>query len=442
MRFGTELPHCEPDGEYYAHLKHIVVLDHQPGESLEGDEDDESFTSLRELVGAEAFDVFYGPRLRLAASGSLGQDFVSRFPGTHVPELGNAGQVCSIGALALDRFMRLARWQGGVLDGSEGSVFATESTPRAQVWPWAFPEPELTTIVPAPIRPVVSEARLALFGDQVLQDPDPLSLIEMAWSPRTLSHHDQVFLHAGRQIISGRDRDLPFLFELEDTLAHASWLRGHPCAGRGFYRGCYLEVSLMALPTIRNTELAQTSRVLQELRSLIERGFAPIIVNEYGANVDGTHRQTASWLWNLLHRLPASSLDLNSDRLHAHVVVFLTQYAGLMGPVTVREVLRILRELIVDPSSRQILEMEVLPATLHHPQVWRLPVLFLREASWPTVRYREYLDGQHAVRVDPLVYDRMYEDPSMVLPAHGQGPYHLTDRELAPWFDILAINRS
>ena len=440
MKFQTSLPYREPDGVYYADLKHIAVLDHQPGEALQDEEDGEPFTVVREFVEEEAFDAFYGPRLALASGGILGHDFVARFPGTHVPDLGNEGRVCSIGSLAFDRFVRAAAWQGGVLDESQEAVFTTELTPRAEIWPWTFPEPELTTIVPAPTRPVVSEERLQEFAQQLLQDRDPLRLIESAWSPRTLTSHDRLLLLAGNKMVSSRDRSLPFLFELEDTLACATWLQDHPCVGRGFYRGCYLEVSLMSLAKIRNTELAQTPRVLQELRSLIERGFAPIVVNEYGANVDGTHRQTASWLWNLLHGLPVTALDLSSDRLLAHVASFLAQHADHMGPVTVREVLRILAELIVDPVSRRVLATEILPATRLHPQVWQLPVLFLREASWPTVRYREYLGGERAVRVDPLVYDRMHEDPSLVLPAHGQGPYHLTDRELVPWFSILAIN--
>jgi len=440
MNFTTTLPYREPDGTYYANLKHITILDHQPGEDLAGETVDESFAALREALGEETFDNFYGPRLRLAAAWILGHDFIARFPGTHVPDLGNDGRVYSVGSLALDRFVRAARWQGGVMDEGDKPVFSLESTPRVAHWPWAFPEPEITTIVPAPVRPVASEEVLRAFSEQLLSSGDPLRMIESAWSPRTRPGHDDQSRLLASVCLQGGVPGLPLLFELEDVIAHARWMRRQVCVGRGVYRGCYLEVYMQALQAIRNTELAQTLRVLQELRSLIERGFAPIVVNEYGANVDGTHRQTASWLWNLLHRLSVQDLNLSADRLHTHVAAFLAQYADLMGPVTVREVLRILAELIRDPASRQVLAHEILPATFHHPQVWKLPVLFLREASWPTVRYREYLDGERAVRVDPLVYEAMRDDPSLVLPAHGQGPYHLTDRELVPWFNILAIN--
>lgn len=442
MNFRTVLPYREPDAAFYADLKHITVLDHQPSEAFEGGEDAEPFIALDRFVSAESRDAFYGPRLELAQRGILGHDFISRFPGTHVPDLGNAGQVRSVGSLAYDRFLRLARWQGGVLDESTEPVFTTGSTPRAGVWPWAFPEPELMTIIPAPTRSVVSDLRLKLFLDQLLLDQDPLRLIESAWSPRTGSKHGKTTQEVAKEILGRRDPNPPFLFELEDALACATWMQNHSSVGRGFYRGCWLEVSLMHLTAIRNTELAQTARVLQELRSLITRGFAPIVVNEYNANVDGTHRQTASWLWNLLHGLSVTALDLSSDQFYTHVASFLARHVDLMGPVTAREVLRILAELIVDPASHRVLATEILPATRSHSQVWQLPVLFLREASWPTVRYREYLGGDRAVRVDPLVYQRMNEDASLVLPAHGQGPYHLTDRELVPWFDILAINRT
>lgn len=440
MQFQTCLPHREPDGDYYADLKKIQVVDHQPGEPLGSDDTSKPFTVLREIVGVDAYDTFYGPRLQRAAEGTLGHDFIACFPGTHVPDLGNAGRLHSVGSLALDRFMRAALWQGGVLDDGDQPVHSIEATPRATHWPWSVPEPELVTIIPAPIRPVADEARLREFGDALVRSDDPLRDIEFAWSPRTDNLLDEESRTIATACLRGCEPGLTHLFELEDVFAHVQWARDQICVGRGVYRGCYLEVYLQDLAAIRNTEIAQTARVLQELRSLVERGFAPIVVNEYRANVDGTHRQTASWLWNLIHRLDASALALSADRLHSHVATFMGHFADRMGPVTMREVLRILTELIIDPSSRRVLVQEILPATFRHPQVWQLPVLFLREKSWPTVRYREYLGGDRAVRVDPLVYQMMDRDPSLVLPAHGQGPYHLTDRELVYWFDVLALN--
>lgn len=441
MKFTTKLPFRDPDGGFYADLKQIAVVDHQPGEAFGETTLPPFLADLREQMGEERFDLFYGPRLYLASRGDVGKDFLARFPGTHVPHLGNKGQVYSLGSLAIARFMRASLWQGGVLcDGSE-KVFTIEETPPACVWPWQYPEPRLSTIVPMAHRGTVSHERLQVFLRDVVQVSEPLEAIESAWSFHASSRHSALSREWFEQITNEGDKSLPFLFELEDTLAQLSWVREHDCVGHGFYRGCYLELYLMELSEIRNTEIAQTGRVLQELCTLIDRGFAPVVVNEYGANVDGTHRQTASWLWNLLHGLSVEDLSLSSPRLQSHIVSFLSEYKDQMGPVTVREVLRILAELIKDPTSRLVLIQQILPAVRIHPRVRRLPVLFLREASWPTVRYREYLGGERAVRVDPLIYERMDADPSLVLPAHGQGPYHLTDRELVYWFDVLSINR-
>ncbi|NQV90441.1 hypothetical protein HQ487_03485 [Candidatus Uhrbacteria bacterium] len=441
MEFKTDLPFREPDGGFYADLKHIVVVDHQPGVSFGDAVLVPGFSALREEVGNDRFDLFYGPRLSLAGRGDLGHDFLARFPGTHVPLLGNRGHVYSLGSLAIDRFLRASAWQGGVLSDGTDEIFSIEETPRAHLWPWRYPEPALSTIIPAAERKLVSEARLQTFSDDVLSSGDPIKLIETAWSPHTRSRHEVAQGDQMRQCLQEHKRNLPLLFELEDTLAHLYWTREHPCVGQGFYRGCYLELYLMELSEIRNTEIAQTGRVLQELCTLIERGFAPVVVNEYGANVDGTHRQTASWLWNLLHGLTVQDLHLDSSTIHEHIARFMNAYKEQMGPVTVREVLRIFAELIDDPVSCIVLAQKILPMTHVHPQIRQLPVLFLREASWPTVRYREYLGGERAVRVDPLIYERMEANPSLVLPAHGQGPYHLTDRELVYWFDVLSINR-
>ena len=444
MNFKTSLPYREPDGEFYAHLKHLTVMDHQPGESLHGVLSGDSFRSICEYVGEEAYEFFYGCRLKAALCAQTGHDHLARFPGTHVPSIGNNGRVYSLGSLAWDRFVRACAWEGGALDSIDQLPFTLEPVSHCQWWPWSVPEPGLTAIIPSSKRPIVCENQLLQMKHSVLFGEDPMRIIEQSWSPRTRSFHKENASEIARAVLSDlkvSPASIPFLFELEDVLGYGQWTHARTCVGRGVYRGCWLEVYLLPLSEIRNTEIAQTPRVLQELLSLIERGFAPLVVNEYGANVDGTHRQTASWLWNLLSGLDPGDLRLNSSDLQTHVRSFVDKNTESMGPVTIREVLRILAEFILDETSLCVLKNRVLPHMKDNGQITHLPVMFLRETTWPTVRYREYLGGEKAVRVDPLVYERMSQDPSLVLPAHGQGPYHLTDRELVYWFDVLAINR-
>lgn len=182
MHFQSDLPYREPDGEYYAQLKHIAVVDHQPGEAFNGDALGGGFDVVRDIVGPDRFDLFYGPRLRLAARNVLGRDFVARFPGTHVPDLGNRGVLRSLGSLAYDRFRYTAGIRGGVLCDPEEHVFTLEPTPRATLWPWRTAEPELVTIIPAPTRPIVSLPERLAWETRLRTQSDPLEVISTAWS--------------------------------------------------------------------------------------------------------------------------------------------------------------------------------------------------------------------------------------------------------------------
>jgi hypothetical protein len=441
MEFETDLPFTEPDAQAYEALKGVHTIDHQPGTAL-SESSLLADSPLVNMFGPARFEAFIRPRLVTAMLGLTGREHLARFPGTLVPALGNNGSQASLGSLLYDRFQAASYFQGGVCSSGRVEPFSTHSTQPCEYWPWSYPEPPLVTIVPDAQREDPNgnaQTLLNRLGNREYECP--LSAIRRGWAPLTGKPLPKVHDEVARVSLEAGWHSVPFYFELEDALAYALWLDGKKSVGMGVYRGCWLEVYLWPLRGIRNTELAQTPRVLQELHTLITRGFAPIVINEYGANVDGTHRQTASWIWNLLHCLEASDLETSSqDELDRKVTSFATHHAQDMGPVMTREVLRIFAEFMDDPASRTALTQVIFPKTRELPEIAAMPVIPLREQSWPTVRYHEYIGGMRAVRVDPAVYAAMRDRPELVLPAHGHGPYHLTDRALVPWFNVLEIN--
>lgn len=443
MRFKTNLPYKDPSHEHYGAGKGFTAIQKQVATSLPNTEYDSVWNPLAELVGEQRFRHFVRPRLELARRGIRQGEHLAAFPGTQVPALGNHGVTSNLGSLAIDRFLTTADMFGGVCDRSSGDRWHIEDAPMVELWPWSVPQPQLRTITPAANRSYYPRAAKEFL--RVLEGGrynNPLSVIQRAWCRHGHYSLTAMYQRVGKKLQKEVCSSPTFLFELEDVLSRAKWTNTLEWVGAGVYAGCWLEVYLCPIQRIRNQELAVTERVLQELETLVTDGYAPLVMNEYSANVDGTHRQVASWIWNLLHHIDDNTFGHQYEPQVLNVMVsnFARQHGERMGHVTLREVLRIFAEFMQDPKSRSVIVEKIYPLTKQHPEIRCLPVVLLREQTWPTVRFKEYLSGQAAVRVDPHIYYMMRSDSALALPAYGEGPYHFTDRTRIPWFDVLGIN--
>lgn len=230
---------------------------------------------------------------------------------------------------------------------------------------------------------------------------------------------------------------LAFSFELEAVLGCLEHSWSLNITSYGEYKGCWVEVGRLPISQIQCTELVVVKRILAELVNIRTKGFAPIIVNEFGSDTDGTHRIVATWTWNLLRSIGDRECIIGDPQFHEAVKQFILRHENDMGPVVVRESLRALAEILTDPDMRVILASEVLPYVGRYYPVTHLPVLLLPEYSCGAVIKGPYDEGVASYRVDPSIYEYLSRDHSCVLPARG--PYHLTDRALLPWFGILEL---
>lgn len=397
---------------------------------------------------------YYGPRLSAAKQGDL-RSFIAFFPGHTVPGSGANSSTRVVGTLALTRFENLLQLGGGFpkigpfqKEGADQYTLADED--QVDEWPWRYVEqPKLRMIHPAHINGEVGEdtvtqlkrwieeqVRLHLETGRVRE---ALSLIRRCWSPHT---REPIWapetIEAGGTLFRwamASNSLLTCAFEIESIISHIQYSWPLNISGYGEYKGSWVEVGRLPITAIRCTELAVTKRILHELVNLRTKGFAPIIVNEYGCDTDGTHRLVGTWTWNLLGVLVGVGVDLASEEVQRRVSIFIRENRTEMGEIVVHEVLRSLVEMLRDQQAKQELEREVLPHVGQYYPITHLPVLLLAEYSCGAVIKGPYDDGVASYRVDPTVYERMAQDSSLTLPARG--PYHLTDRAPLPWFQIL-----
>ncbi len=436
--FASPLPHTPADADLYRRLKGVVPIVQRVPEFV----DDPG--AAPDGASPDAWP-FWHARLAAAANGGA---CGSRFPGSVLPGPGAGSAVEAVGALALDRFRSAVRHPHGLIVSGEASVATRELQPEER-WPWTgIEQPSLVEVVfdtsPEPPR---DEAALAAEIARVRPDADGIRLAHRLWCPGRDAPEvpDSLLATLVERFPAARDNPVPFAWELEEFLGHRSEGRAWNGHGHGFWNGFWLEVGLAPIDRIFPTELAVGARLAAELVTLPERGFAPLVVNEYGCDTDGTHRLLAAWLFNLCRSLDPAVLADRSRRL-PHLRGRVVEWVGgrlepflVPRPLLVREGLRFLADALIEPALWSAFLTAVRKARAA-PAIRQLPTTFLREGTWETVVKREYDVTGRSVRVDPRVYAALAANPNLVLPARG--PYHRTDRALLPWFDVLAINRA
>ncbi|MBT9169486.1 MAG: hypothetical protein DDT19_02846 [Syntrophomonadaceae bacterium] len=406
---------------------------------------------------------YYSLRLVAAAHGTRKQ-YITRFPGHTVPGSGAGANTRYTGSLALERFEHLLSLAGGFppigpfADRCATPKHTIEDAPLVD-WPWdRVEQPRLKILVPTRMEATATQEEKyellswlqrgieSLVGPEVVPVCELFALISSAWSPYTRSRvYAPETIRAARHILNEVKANtkkewcdwLAFAFELETCLSCIEYSWPLNVTSYGVYKGCWVEVGRLPIAKIQSTELVVVKRVLAELVNIRTKGFAPIIVNELGCDTDGTHRLVASWLWNLIQELDARALVADHPELVYPVKRFIEVHARDMGPAVVREVLRSLAEILANAEMRDVLATEVLPYVTRYYPITHLPVLLLPEYSCGAVIKGPYDEGTASYRVDPTVYEYLARDPSCVLPARG--PYHLTDRALLPWFEVLEL---
>ncbi len=406
------------------------------------------------LMG-KLWDWYYGPRLSAAKQG-LTDSFPAFFPGHTVPGPGASANTRHVGTLAFDRFKKLLDLNGGLpkigpLEGREPEHITTH-VEQIDEWPWRFvDQPNLKVIhsargqdTPDSMNTATTRKLLKWIEEQIHtyveagKTRETLSFVRQCWSPYTKEPvWSPETVNAARHLPQHADTHnlLQMVFEVEMIISHVQYSWPLNINGYGEYNGSWLEVGRLPITAIRCTELAVTERVLHELINVRTKGFAPIVVNEWGCDTDGTHRLIGSWMWNLLASLRKVKVTFDSDDVQGHVATFVNEHRVQMGEIVVREVLRSLEEILRNERMRNTLERDALPHVGKYYPITYLPVLLLPEYSCGAVIKGPYDDGVGCHRVDPRVYEMMAKDSSLTLPARG--PYHLTDRAPLPWFKVL-----
>lgn len=232
---------------------------------------------------------------------------------------------------------------------------------------------------------------------------------------------------------------LPLLFQLESSLMYAKIMNEREKMAEGFFSYSWIEVARTPVELIRSTELIDEKRAIDEVVSIFEKGWAPIITDERMNNTDGSHRAIAARVWSLLHYLSENKLireSIGSKRLQNGVKSFVKSRKDMTG-LTLRETLRVTQALLDDPKySKQ--KSNIFQAIKRLGDVTHVPTILLREQEACCVVKSPFDESGKIIGVDPLVEFTLTNGRSD-LTLGSRGPYHRSDKTPAPWFDIFSM---
>lgn len=261
------------------------------------------------------------------------------------------------------------------------------------------------------------------------------------WSHETLAQISRALALHKKAIT--RANLLPFLFELEALASHLSLSERSANFARGVFAGNFIEVAMAPITTMKATEFCVRERLFDELINLSSRGFAPVVINEYGLVSDGNHRLTASYVWNVLKYCQDLEWCMDNSAFQKRVAGFavavknglLKQQTGTVSAVSLHEALNHLSYFLCRPDWRSRLISYTKPLLKRHDFIDELPVIVLPEYLSGAVVKANYDDGIGTERACPSIYEAMYLNDHLVLPPRAS--YHFTDAALLPWFTVL-----
>jgi hypothetical protein len=251
--------------------------------------------------------------------------------------------------------------------------------------------------------------------------------------------------YVGQEAAINADNILPFLFELEAMVSHISLGEKRESFARGVFAGNFIDVSLAPLTSIKATEFCVRERLFDEVINLSSRGFAPVVINEYGLVADGNHRLTAAYVWNVLKYAQDLEWSLDNVEFHKRIAAFPAAVeAGLLktnsavSPVSLHQALGHLASFLCRPDWRARLNTYTRPLLKRHDFIHELPVVMLPEYLSGAVVKSLYDEGEKIERACPSIYEAMSLNEHLVLPPRAS--YHFTDAALLPWFTVLKSN--
>jgi hypothetical protein len=399
---------------------------------------------------------FFSRRIRAAMAGTSTR-IASLFPGHTVPSSPASSTPLTRyrGSLIFHQFLDLLGFDGGrplasqFVSRAEPSAASLSPVRKEEFWPWRTLRRSALSFVqlveeqdecePNEIIGLLQRQTLAMLRFERVPLNELLHQIHYAWAGFGGPNFSQLALKIGDEILSqarlgGTDSLLPLLFEIEGFASYCAFSESINPYASGLYGNNWIEVGTVSLSQCRASELCEQNRLLDEIVSLTERGFAPIIVNELGCVVDGNHRLTAAWIWNLLKYCADSNWDLDDDQFQTLVSRFFKS-SKKISPVTRHQMLTHLAAYLSNAVFKRRLEKHIRPLVQHYAPIQGLPALLLPEyLSCPVIK-ETYDEGRGRVRVPPGVFQLMSQAPHSVLAPRAV--YHFTDCALLPWFSIL-----
>lgn len=273
-----------------------------------------------------------------------------------------------------------------------------------------------------------------------------LSLIQIVQTPFVKNDISEDAVETANSILvhykkmDQKENILPLLFQIESSVMYAQAMSEREVIARGLYGHSWVEVAKTKVEDLRSTELVDEKRAIVEIVNLINRGWAPIVVDEKMNNTDGSHRGIAVRVWNLLKDMTNAGIkdltDISDPDMQEVVKTYIATNKDMKG-LTLRETLRVAEELLTNPlycNHRK----EIFGAIPLNPNIKFIPTVLLREQEACCVVKVPFDQKGEIIGVNPFITHTL-TDGRNDLALGSRGPYHRTDKTPLPWFDVFSL---
>ncbi len=470
--FKSTVPVTAPDSEAYTNQKGVNFINVVPDDLPEV----EILTPLNDLH-SESWKKLHAPLINLSVYGNLNPEnyYPRTFPGSIIPGPKHTEQY--VGSTSWELFNYILTIPQRVIDidnldynHTRGYFYKGErppielsDIPSPEKWSWEIDIPtlkqlQLTTSGTKESPEVLSNKKgriIAKLNEEAnsfwnnfskenpksnLDTLKMLELIQVVQSPFVKNTISEDAIETANYILDhykkrGVDKNiLPLLFQIESSVMYAQTMSEREVIAKGFYGHSWIEVAKTDVEDLRSTELVDEKRAIAEVINLINRGWAPIIVDEKTNNTDGSHRGIAVRVWDLLKIMGDS--DHLSNSAQVNTKAFINSRRDMKG-LTLRETLRVTQELLTNTAYSEQKKF-IMDSLENHPYIKYVPTIFLREQEACCVVKVPFDQKGEVIGVDPFVTFTLTNEKSN-LALGSRGPYHRTDKTPAPWFDVFAL---